>query len=479
MPFEIKNAAEEIWFMHQDLEDRSLFFINSEMFDGGFPDSTARIAKELKNPETLKKYVQELAALSYRYNLNHDIMRFKLHTPPKALALVSELQLPRIEYKAAPDYQFKSKRFITEDDKDLAIIRGSNYRGGKFDIVDYFSKSHSIKEKAAFLKEAYGEGGSGALGYDIWHDAKGLRLSIGEKNDAPAKVTMKWNEVAERLTRIIAQGRYISQKDIAEHIRDCKDIIEKKDEDYISEAAVQKARKFLESHGISITETEAEKVSEGAEDDLVTGDKKVSKNAEQGLAADDKKVFENTEEGLESITIDLTPQEEIPNISQVSELTGAKHDFRITDENLGVGGDKTKYKANVTAIRLLNELENENRRATPEEQEILSRYVGWGALAAAFDENNSSWSAEYAELKALLTPEEYDSAKSSTLNAHYTSPIVIETMYEGLKNLGFKSGNILEPAMGVGNFFGMMPEEMSDSRRYGVELDSITGRIAQ
>ena len=153
--------------------------------------------------------------------------------------------------------------------------------------------------------------------------------------------------------------------------------------------------------------------------------------------------------------------------------------FRILDDNLGTGGAKAKFRANMAAINLLKELEFEGLQASPEQQEILSRYVGWGGLADAFDENKPNWADEFAELYATLSPEEYAAARASTLNAHYTSPTVIRAIYDAVENMGFQTGNILEPAMGVGNFFGLLPQEMQGSRLYGVELDSITGRIAK
>ena len=153
--------------------------------------------------------------------------------------------------------------------------------------------------------------------------------------------------------------------------------------------------------------------------------------------------------------------------------------FRITDDDLGVGGPKQKYARNIEAIRTLFRLEEEHRGATAEEQQVLSQYVGWGGLADAFDPGKDNWAKEYAELKGLLSEDEYAAARSSTLNAHYTSPTVIRSIYDAVGRMGFRSGNILEPSMGVGNFFGMLPDTMQDSRLYGVELDSITGRIAK
>ena len=159
--------------------------------------------------------------------------------------------------------------------------------------------------------------------------------------------------------------------------------------------------------------------------------------------------------------------------------TPAVQNFHITDPDLGAGGQKTKYQNNVAAIRLLKDLEAQGRSATPEEQEVLSRYVGWGGIPQAFDETNEKWASEYAELKTLLTPEEYASARGSTLNAHFTSPTVIEGMYQALEQMGVHPDTVLEPAMGVGNFFGLMPESMQNATLMGVELDSITGRRHQ
>ena len=204
---------------------------------------------------------------------------------------------------------------------------------------------------------------------------------------------------------------------------------------------------------------------------------------------------------LRSIVIDLTaPVQEAETPAKKEELpapppvrrkmlapsvlhpeipTSERHNFRITDDHLGEGGAKTKFKNNVAAIRILQEIEFDDRLATPEEQEILSRYVGWGGLSQAFDENNEQWADEFIELQTLLSTEEYEAARGTTLNAHYTSPTVIKAIYQAVENMGFRTGNILEPSCGIGNFFGLVPESLNESKLFGVELDSITGRIAQ
>ena len=180
-----------------------------------------------------------------------------------------------------------------------------------------------------------------------------------------------------------------------------------------------------------------------------------------------------------------TPPEPAPSAEQADHQGNTDQprrtgqNFRITDDHLGEGGPRLKYQANITAIRLLKELEAAGQQASPEQQEVLSRYVGWGGVPEAFDPSKTAWAKEYAELKELLTPEEYEAARASTLNAHYTSPMVIRAIYEAVEQMGFHSGNILEPSCGVGNFFGMLPESMGESKLYGVELDSITGRIAR
>ena len=176
---------------------------------------------------------------------------------------------------------------------------------------------------------------------------------------------------------------------------------------------------------------------------------------------------------------EVTAKEDIPESQEQEKAVLEPHNFRIQDNDLGAGGPKAKYKTNMEAIHLLQTLEKEERLATPEEQEILSRYVGWGGIPQAFEESNSSWANEYLELKNTLSSEEYSAARASTLNAFYTSPTVIRSMYEVLENMGLKQGNILEPSCGVGNFMGLIPESMGKANMYGVELDPVSGRIAK
>ncbi len=209
---------------------------------------------------------------------------------------------------------------------------------------------------------------------------------------------------------------------------------------------------------------------------------------ENALRQEEPDVPELTDEELDELPISAVMDGKVqtfPDAAALDEALNAEPapepagNFRITDDHLGEGGAKQKYARNIEAIRTLFKLEEEHRGATAEEQQVLSQYVGWGGLADAFDPGKDSWAKEYAELKGLLSEDEYAAARSSTLNAHYTSPTVIRSIYDAVERMGFRSGNILEPSMGVGNFFGMLPDSMADSRLYGVELDSITGRIAK
>ncbi len=209
---------------------------------------------------------------------------------------------------------------------------------------------------------------------------------------------------------------------------------------------------------------------------------------ENALRQEEPDVSELTDEELDELPISTVIDGEVqtfPDAAALDEALNAEPapepagNFRITDDHLGEGGAKQKYARNIEAIRTLFKLEQEHRGATAEEQQVLSQYVGWGGLADTFDPGKDSWAKEYAELKGLLSEDEYAAARSSTLNAHYTSPTVIRSIYDAVERMGFHSGNILEPSMGVGNFFGMLPDSMADSRLYGVELDSITGRIAK
>ena len=332
------------------------------------------------------------------------------------------------------DQQFKVERlglsFITQDEIDAVLRRGGITAGGRNRIYEYFMEHHDMKDAAEFLKNEYGTGGSspgipGADASDASHDAKGLKLAKGKIGSPEVEVLLKWNKVAERVRQLIRTDDYLSPEEMEKY---------EERQEAQKLADLEEAQQALEAEQIDVNQPEDKETSETVEE------------------------VERREDTVTDIQAT---------------------NFHITDDELGQGTPKEKFRANIMAIQLLKKCEDENRNATPEEQEILSRYVGWGGLADAFDETKAAWETEYLELKTVLTPEEYAAARASTLNAHYTQPIVIESMYQVLENLGFTKGNILEPSMGVGNFFGMLPENLNQSKLYGVELDSISGRIGK
>lgn len=332
----------------------------------------------------------------------------------------------QLEHIEEAEAQKLSAFSVSQADIDHELCRyGSGFSQGKFRIYKFFEGMPSTEAAVAFLKKEYGIGGhshtylNGEGGF-VDHDGKGLHLS---NHNYEEKHTVTWRAVAQRLRELIAIDRYLTEEE----------------KTYLPEYETQEA----EPQPGPITETV-----------------EVIPAEENQLPYD--------------VVIQTIRAEEHESVKPAEKIN-----FRITDDALGHGGPKAKFRMNINAIRALKAIESEQRLAAANEQEVLSRYVGWGGCADAFDETKENWSSEYAELKDLLTEEEYESARASVLNAHYTSPTVIKAIYKAIENMGFRTGNILEPSCGIGNFFGLLPESMAGSKLYGIELDSITGRIAK
>ena len=325
---------------------------------------------------------------------------------------------------------------------DTAILRGSGIQDGKYRIYDFFLKNLSEEDNIAMLKDEYGMGGSSSiktgLGVGEEHSAKGIKLYRGFEKNAP-QVLLSWNFISKRIKELIRDDYYLTPAE-KEH--------------YEKEWKVGKNPNTIENV---------------VEDKIIEIEDKEIEAKEEKTANDIVPEFVKNNRTSKLQSFDLYP--EISN--------SQRNQFVITDDNLGVGTPKEKFRNNIEAIKVLKKCEEEKRYATKEEQEILSRYVGWGGLQEAFDSKKDSWNKEYEELKSLLTEEEYTKARESTLTAFYTPPVVIRSIYKVLSNMGLKDGNILEPSCGVGNFIGMLPNNLADCKLYGVELDSISGRIAQ
>jgi len=380
---------------------------------------------------------------------------------------------------------------------DIAILGGSNFEHGKFRIYDFFLQSLSTEDNINFLKAEYGIGGCSSiqagLGIGENHSAKGIELYRGYKENAPKKL-LTWNYISNRINELIKLDRYLTPTQKEEYNKyksnntiEVEEVIDEEVKYDVGDSFIIDNGEFkIESVGkfdISLNDKQFPLINRVINKEVFEEGIK-NKTVRQIIEVKEQnKIVEEEEKTV----IDITPA--FSDNSRSSKLQSfnlhpeveesEKNQFVITDDNLGVGTPKEKYKNNIEAIKTLKKCESENRYATKEEQEILSKYVGWGGLSQAFDERNESWSNEYKELKELLTEKEYLNARESTLTAFYTPPIVIKSIYQVLSNIGFKSGNILEPACGIGNFFGMLPTNLEDCKLYGVELDSITGRIAQ
>ena len=657
--FEREKMAQSIWYLYHDLSDEARemgFFPSlSEIRSNGFPEETAWLAEQLRQPEFLAAMKEEYRGFMIAHDADRSLLRFHYHKLDGIEKRLNELDAPLREYQTDMMQMPLVRQFITDDEVNADLTRGSGFAGGKRRIYEYWQENHSVKDKAEFLKHEYGTGGhshacSGATHSGQDHDAKGVRYT----KSGCDKVQMSWTQVAQRIDALIKKGCFLTPEEEAERqaiedartnpledvyerfaVVDTEDgeyaiwdeqtgtyyvdhegVTEYFDDEWLANDYLEEVRQSVAAMEAVQPEESAESIAEPVEetpawnyqvgdtvylDDTaflveqitdrevqlrdpsllypifraenrsrfeemlsqdernhaVRGDAYTEENSvteeNQGeirtetvqqpehfidhfyVAEDiqkrgalDIKEYSSFEDALrayhalpstkakalgamntgrplpgsldlihcrdgqDTIVQDYTKVDGWQNaevmdiIAQIEQSIVTREvppvpavNFHITDDHIGEGGPKQKFARNIEAIKTLFQLENENRNATPEEQEILSNYVGWGGLADAFDPDKGNWAQEYTTLKNLLSDDEYAAARASTLNAHYTSPTVIRSIYDAVGQMGFETGNILEPAMGIGNFFGMLPPEMQSSRLYGVELDSITGRIAQ
>lgn len=429
--------------------------------------------------------------------------------------------------KSVSDLEFTQEfvdRYLTEQHRDT-----------KFSIYEQFSKSLSTENNINYLKNLYGISGSTytikGAGIGVNTDYKGVRFNRGYFDASAKEQLFKWNYIEKRIKTLIHEDRYLNSKELEEYP---KWLDEKDQEREFIEASNNLAEKIIEEpteekyeyqyhlgDRIYIGADEYEILSIGISNVVLYDfryplfnremskeefDRKVQENPandhlkikvsdiKDNINEESSNIEENVKEEI-SLSIEEEPEVQEENIVPVFEKkksnkiksfdihpeipTSDRNQFKITNDNLGEGSPREKFNNNVEAIRVLKKCEEENRFATPQEQEILSKYVGWGGLPQAFDEKDYSWSNEYSILKNLLDEKEYSQARESTLTAFYTPPVVIRSMYKALENMGLKTGNILEPSCGVGNFIGMLPDSLENCKLYGVELDSISGRIAR
>ena len=487
-------AAQGLWYMYHDMaeEGKGYFPAMKSIRGSSFPEETARLTEQLANPEFLPRLTAEAEKFAEDARENRNLLRFPFHNPEAVLNTLKELAFPRRDYDSLLAQVPKPDGFITEDEIDDILSSGGNMSGGKRRIYQYFTETpaRSMTEKANFLKDEYGIGGrspavSGADGSNEAHDSKGIVL---QKNGC-APVKMQWTKAAARIDTLIRRGQYLTKDAMADFGR----------QEVAEDALPKEVAPDVDDENRAEQGKEADE-SVSAEESAAPADaaENPASSETAAYAVGDTVYLDGTPFVIEaksafgvqlrdpSQRYPIFRAESLPRFERLlaadernAHFLPAAENFRITDEHLGEGSAKAKFSANIEAISVLKMVESEHRSALPQEQEVLSRYVGWGGLPQAFDERNEAWRSEYSALKSLLTQEEYEAARASTLNAHYTSPLVIRAIYAAVEQLGFRSGNVLEPSCGVGNFFGMLPDSMKESRLYGVELDSITGRIAQ
>ncbi len=721
---EYQELASRLWYLRQNLSDEAVergFLPHVSKLYGGFPDSTEEIAGLLEKSAGRDVFIFELAEFARAYEEDRELMRFHFHNPEIILNRLLNLDIEPKQFHALEGFEPAKGSFITEDEIDRMFLRGSGISEGKMRIYSYFMQGHDAKERADFLKDEYGTGGRGDIGYDEWHDAKGIKFTRSDEASGFKEydtIKMNWNQVQKRLGELIDTGRYLNPEEMAytseyeklqlarsiyafyyycpntpnpgksvlwdvdaaerdfkpmlddvklsaalyeDMVESFAAVVPEESRSYgIMQRAVEdmgayqrgeyflftplpektlraeRQKQELEKKEAKEKQNAPQKVTEPAGEleaaaralakkqrgkvkeqsdgqlafDFAAVNAETSEQADGADLEEAKRLIEDfclaeyggdsvdffdlekvglaygvTENGgfevqvnvdllhfslsqfvdgkcvekrqydslRELIDVELSfldydqliylepgieerleadlnekiwqeemqgaregviptewetigrEEEESPDMVEIEggEIvmegpaegysTGLpydividklhfgpdRHNFHITDDALGTGGRKSKYQDNLAAIRTLTQIEAENRLATEQEQEVLSRYAGWGGLHQAFDADNEKWGKEYVELKELLNPAEYESARSTVLNAYYTSPVVIKAMYEAVKRMDFTPGNILEPSCGIGNFFGLVPEEFEKSNLYGVELDSLTGRIAK
>ncbi len=359
---------------------------------------------------------------------------------------------------------------------------GSGFAQGKQRIMELFQTQPDRNLRAKALAKEYGIGGhshsylDGRSGF-ITYNSSGMEFSL---HSAREPFKLKWAAIEQYIDLMIQSGRYLTDAEREQRTAAQEATIYKVGDEVVVDLSTRTIEGTIGYVGETDVRIDTSAHGHSWDNEVIN-----KQQFEDALRQEEPELSdEELDELPVSVVIDGKVQtfpdaaalDEALDTESVPEPAG---NFRITDDHLGEGGPKQKYARNVEAIRTLFRLEQEHRAATAEEQQVLSQYVGWGGLPDVFDPDKDSWATEYAELKGLLSEDEYAAARASTLNAHYTSPIVIRSIYDALEHMGFRSGNILEPSMGVGNFFGMLPEGMRSSRLYGVELDSITGRIAQ
>ena len=507
---ELSKAAVEAGF----LPLTSQYYLSHDWY----PDTKSELHLQLEKPEQVEHFIREYEDLAVAWEMDSTLIRSKRYDPRETVRRLKELRLEPVLFEAADGFSQERQFFISDDERDkLLRTRHSNYR---LKVYSFFVTHREQPQRERFLKGLHAAGSGSYGGNDnLTYESKGILFSHGNIGKPYAKLEIGWSAAAKRIGELIQENRFLDEKDrnamsdyehkqLATEIRtffaDAPDLFQRP---YTAQATpdfwdgVREIQtQLLDAQRVEqiYTEMMLPLWESTQQDDRSYEARKRTMEHMRSYREGTYSVFGNPRTLRPAVTPEAAqPEKEVqpeaeepkkpmpppkprPERAEFRLLhpeipMEQRSSYQISDTQLGHGTKTEKYAANVAAIRLLKQIEKDDRLATPAEQEVLSRYVGWGGLADYFDDRNPS----YAELKELLTADEYEAARESTLTAFYTPPVIIRSIYQALEQMGFSAGNILEPACGVGNFLGLLPDSMGASKVYGVELDSISGRIAQ
>ena len=507
--YELNKVADRLTEFIRDLsddypnKDNCLQSIQKEI-DGvfGYPDMVEKITDMLKDDEKRAQIFKEYGKLMDDYNAGMKIIRFNYaaqYSIPYIAEIIEGMKREPIRFKAESGYLPDRKIFISQDEIDKIIINGKNNHAYRLETYTYFVNHPA---KADRIKYVGKDNQSGYLGGNdsVNKTTKGIEFSHGSVMEPYAKVLIKWSDVAKRIDTLIKQDKFVTQEDIDAIPDIYKSEISRDLELFFEGLSENDAKPYpndIEPYKVSRV-IKAQLDNPQALDDI----ENMMSNALALMDKEDrmyqyrKQVYDYFV-AYKNGTFKLYDYPNLaPKVKQPSRFTKPaekrnddkndtskneiqKIDFDLTAHPVEVVGKKERFRRNMEAIKVLKKCEADNRFATPDEQIVLSKYVGWGGIPEAFDENNSSWANEYNELVEVLSPDEYAHARESTLTAFYTPQEVVKACYDIAENLGFKQGNILEPSCGIGNFIGMKPKSMAGSKVYGIELDSVSAAIAQ
>ena len=507
--YELNKVADRLTEFIRDLsddypnKDNCLQSIQKEI-NGvfGYPDMVEKIVDMLKDDEKRAQIFKEYGSLMDDYNAGMKIIRFNYaaqYSIPYIAEIIEGMKREPIRFKAESGYLPDRKMFISQDEIDKIIINGKNNHAYRLETYTYFVNH---PDKADRIKYVIRDSQSGYLGGNdsVNKTTKGIEFSHGSVMEPYAKALIKWSDVAKRIDTLIKQNKFVTQENIDAIPDIYKNEITRDLESFFENLSENDAKPYsndIEPYKISRV-IKAQLDNPQALDDI----ENMMSNALALMDKEDrmyqyrKQIYDdfiaykngtfklydypNLEPKVKQPSKFTKPAEKsIDNKSDTLKNEIQKIDFDLTAHPVEVVGKKERFRRNMEAIKVLKECEADNRFATPDEQIVLSKYVGWGGIPEAFDENNSSWTNEYKELVEVLSPDEYAHARESTLTAFFTLPEVINAVYKAMVKLGFKQGNILEPSCGVGNFIGMLPKDMQGSKFYGVELDKTSASIAQ